>query len=26
VHPEHEKVKVLVGSLTTDRAVVDYEI
>jgi len=26
VHPEHEKVKALVGLVTTDRAVVDYEI
>ncbi len=26
VHPEHEKVKTLVGAVTTDRAVVDYEV
>lgn len=26
VHPEHEKVKALVGAVTTDRGVVDYEI
>jgi len=26
VHPEHEKVKTLVGSVTSGRAVVDYEI
>jgi len=25
VHPEHEKVKTLVGAVTEDRAVVDYE-
>lgn len=26
VHPEHEKVKTLVGAVTVDRAVVDYEV
>ena len=26
VHPEHEKVKQLIGSVTSGRAVVDYEI
>ncbi|MBC2602473.1 Dabb family protein [Puniceicoccus vermicola] len=26
VHPEHEKVKALVGAVTSDRGVVDYEV
>lgn len=26
VHPQHEKMKALIGAVTSDRAVVDYEI
>ncbi len=26
VHPEHEKMKELIGAVTVDRAVVDYEV